>query len=155
MATDPKASASSVNSVLKRLLASEYVLSVKTQVAHWNVVDCGFAAVHEFFGSQYGTLNALIDEVAERIRQLEGTAPVSMKEFIELALVKEFNVSGTFPAETYYKALLADHEKIISELQSTIVKLDAKDPVTANIMQDWTAKHQKMAWFLRSHLVVR
>lgn len=57
-----------VAQVLNRLLSDEHVLYIKTRNAHWNVEGTDFHAQHKFFEEQYGQLEDIIDDVAERIR---------------------------------------------------------------------------------------
>ena len=49
-------------------LSDAYLLYVKTQNFHWNVVDPRFHSLHEFFEKQYQELAEAIDVIAERIR---------------------------------------------------------------------------------------
>ena len=55
---------------LKKVLASSYILSLKTQNYHWNVKGPHFKQLHDLFGEQYNELNTAIDDIAERIRAL-------------------------------------------------------------------------------------
>ncbi|MEG1199281.1 MAG: ferritin-like domain-containing protein, partial [Algoriella sp.] len=56
--------------ILIKLLADEHILYLKTRNAHWNVEGPDFHAAHLFLESQYNELAEIIDEVAERIRQI-------------------------------------------------------------------------------------
>ena len=80
-ATAYKASADN----LAKLLADTYVLYLKTQNFHWNVVGSQFYTLHEVFEGHYNELAAAVDEIAERIRILGFRAPGSFKDFLELA----------------------------------------------------------------------
>jgi len=55
---------------LSILLADEFILYTKTRNAHWNVEGSDFHSMHLFFESQYGEIEANIDDIAERIRQI-------------------------------------------------------------------------------------
>jgi starvation-inducible DNA-binding protein len=66
---------------LSGFLADTYLLYVKTQGFHWNVVGSHFASLHKLFEEQYENLAAAIDECAERIRALGFKAPGSLAEF--------------------------------------------------------------------------
>jgi starvation-inducible DNA-binding protein len=41
---------------LKKVLASSYILSLKTQNYHWNVKGPHFKQLHDLFGEQYNEL---------------------------------------------------------------------------------------------------
>ena len=56
--------------MLSKLLADEFVLYTKSRNAHWNVEGIDFATKHKFFEDQYEQLDEIMDEVAERIREL-------------------------------------------------------------------------------------
>lgn len=74
---------------LSSVLADTYVLMLKTQNVHWNVVGENFLPIHELTETQYTDLFAAVDELAERIRALGGKSPGTMKEFLDLTRLKE------------------------------------------------------------------
>ena len=55
---------------LLSLLKKSYLLSIKTQNYHWNVVGAHFHPLHALFEMQYNELAPAIDAIAERVRQL-------------------------------------------------------------------------------------
>src|SRR5947199_4528758 len=85
-----------VASILNALLADEYMLYTKTRNYHWNVVGPQFNDLHKFFEGQYGELNEVIDDVAERARTLGGAAMATLTEFRDSARLKEH--PGQYPA---------------------------------------------------------
>jgi starvation-inducible DNA-binding protein len=67
---------------LTAMLADAYVLMVKTQGFHWNVVGPLFVSLHELTEQQYQDLFGAIDKIAERVEMValkarsdEGMAP--------------------------------------------------------------------------------
>ena len=68
---------------LGRLLADSYLIYVKTQGFHWNVIGSQFEPLHDLFQRQYTELAKAIDETAERIRALGVKAPGSFSELNE------------------------------------------------------------------------
>src|SRR5467141_5238125 len=82
--------------LLTPLLADEYVLYTRTRNYHWNVVGPQFNDLHKFFEGQYGELNEVIDDVAERARTLGGAATASLTEFRDASRLKEH--PGQYPA---------------------------------------------------------
>src|SRR5215211_8720323 len=75
--------------ILNNVLCDEYVLYTKTRNYHWNVVGPHFNDRHKFFQEQYETLDEIIDEVAERARNLNGKSLGTLQEFLEYARIKE------------------------------------------------------------------
>lgn len=142
----------SVIDALAVVLADEHVLYVKTRNFHWNVTGPHFGALHAFFETQYDSLSETIDEVAERIRALGGTAPGSMAAFLKLARLSED--TGKPPKDLEMIAsLLADHESIARELRGAIdLAGKNEDEGTADFLTGLLEAHEKSAWMLRAHL---
>lgn len=142
----------SINASLATLLADEHVLYVKLRNYHWNVKGPHFGPLHALFEEQYTLLADSIDEIAERIRTLGGSAPGTMKSFLKSARLKE---DGGAPpkAVDMIKGLLADHESLAMALRKDIVAASqVNDEATADFLTGLLALHEKAAWFLRSHL---
>ena len=136
---------------LQQLLANTYLLALKTQNCHWNVISPNFSMLHELFGSQYDALSEAIDEIAERIRMLEEKTPATFQEFLKLTTLKENEKFMT--AEMMLTSLLNDHEQIITELRTILKDLEASDDEgTIDFLIGRLRDHEKTAWILRSHL---
>jgi starvation-inducible DNA-binding protein len=142
-----------VAEILFIVLADEYVLYTKTRNAHWNVEGIDFYAKHTFFEMQFGELDELIDEVAERIRSLGHYTPATLKSFLSLTRLTE-QLTNNNSSEGFIKELLSDHESIIIKLRENInhIANDLQDVGTSDFLTGLLEKHEKMAWFLRSHL---
>jgi starvation-inducible DNA-binding protein len=145
--------AGAIAEILKKHLADQHVLYVKTRNFHWNVKGLRFTELHKLFEEQYTQLAEAIDSTAERIRMLGAAAPGSMSEFLGLARLSEHK--GRAPKDTEMIAeLLADHESIIRQLREDIdtVGGDLGDAGTADFLTGLMQDHEKTAWFLRAHL---
>ena len=138
---------------LTKLLADEFLLYTKTRNAHWNIEGKDFHSVHIFFESQYEQLDEVMDNVAERIRQLGHYAPATLKEFLSLTHLTE-KLGGKNNSQGFIKELLADHESIIIFLRENVNRFadDFKDTGTSDFITGLMEQHEKMAWMLRSHL---
>jgi starvation-inducible DNA-binding protein len=130
------------------LLGMEYVLLVKTQNYHWNVVGPQFASLHKLFDDQYNTLQELIDRIAEQIRKLKFFAPATMKDFIHLN-----ELGGGEPERSGKKLLLKNindliksHDKIVEYMDS--VHIDQLDVASQNLLGDVLDFHTKSLWML-------
>src|SRR5882757_6897848 len=148
-----EASRKAVAGQLAKLLADEFVLYTKTLNAHWNVEGTDFHSMHLFFESQYGLLQEQADSVAERIRSLGHYAPGTMKLFLELTHLTEFNESKN-DSLRYIKELLQDHESIVEFIRGNINSFanDYGDATTSDFITGLAEAHEKMAWMLRAHL---
>ena len=97
--------------ILNNVLCDEYVLYTKSRNYHWNVIGPHFHDRHEFFQEQYEILDEIIDEVAERARQLNGKSLGTLKEFLEYSRIKES--PGEYPNDTkMISNLISDHKQI-------------------------------------------
>jgi starvation-inducible DNA-binding protein len=139
--------------ILNILLADEYLLFTKTRNYHWNVVGKDFKERHEFFQQQYEKLDGMIDEIAERTRQLGGVTVATMNEFMRITNLKE--KPGEYPSDLkMISNLLTDHESTIKYLRKSADKCDEEynDMGTNDFLIGLMEIHEKMAWMLRSHL---
>lgn len=138
---------------LNRLLADEHVLYIKTRNAHWNVEGADFLTKHRFFEEQYGELQDMIDDVAERIRTLGHYAEATMAAFLKQTHLTEETREKNDSAG-FMKSLLKDHEAIIFHLRENIDRCanEWHDMGTSDFITGLMEKHEKMAWMLRAHL---
>ncbi|MFA6916838.1 MAG: DNA starvation/stationary phase protection protein [Parachlamydiales bacterium] len=137
---------------LKQIFANTYVLYVKTQNFHWNVVDSRFRSLHKLFEEQYEDLAEAADLLAERIRVFNVPAPGSMRVFLELATLKE---SGEIEdGDLMLLELFQDHQELSRQLREGIALADDHDdPATADVYTERLRVHDKTGWMLRSHLL--
>lgn len=137
---------------LKKILANEFVLYVKTLKMHWNVQGKHFGALHKLFQDHYELLLDIVDTVAERIRQLDYMAPATMEEYLKLATIKE--EPGDNPDDMgMIQLLLAAQEAVIRQVRPAAdFATQQNDTGTNNLLAELLEKHEKMAWMLRAHL---
>ncbi len=136
---------------LNKLLANEVVLYTKTRNYHWNIESPSFMEIHKFLEGQYGELEEMIDNVAERIRAIGHYAEGRLVDFLKLTSLLE--PDNTTNQKVQLKNLLDDHETIIRELRTLITKFsdENKDLGSSDFVTGLLGKHEKMAWFLRSY----
>jgi len=133
-----------------RILASNYVLMLKTQNCHWNVTGPQFHALHVMFEEQYTELFAANDVLAERIRALGHFTPATYREFGKLSFIKEEEFAD---AQGMLKSLLADHEKMAGECRMVMeAGEEAGDGATHDLMIERLDIHEKTAWMIRATL---
>lgn len=139
--------------LLNHLLADEYVLYTKTRYYHWNVTGPRFHTLHVFFESQYEALDEIIDNVAERARQLGFHALGTLEQFKKMTRLSE-NFGEVPEADDMIHNLLEDHETIIRQLRQDLEKAgdNYHDTGTNDFLTALMEQHEKMAWMLRAHL---
>jgi starvation-inducible DNA-binding protein len=148
-----KKAVAGVTKLLGKNLADVHALYIKNRNYHWNLVGPRFHTLHVFFEEQYKELEMAIDEIAERIRTMGGVAPGSMKEFLQMARLKE--ATGLeIPGDEAIHSLAEDHEAIVRQLRKDIAACEEtfEDAGTADFLTQLLQKHEKMAWMLRSFL---
>ena len=134
---------------LSRSLAATYVLYVKTQGFHWNVVGPLFHGLHKLTEEQYRDLAEAADSVAERIRALGHPAPASLAQFARLSPIDE--AEGRMSAQDMTEALVSDHETVARSFRELVgVAERADDVVTADLLTGRIHAHEEAAWMLRS-----
>ena len=145
---------SAVASELEKILADETILYTKTKNAHWNIESHDFIDKHLFFENQFKQLDAMIDSVAERIRTLGYYAPATLYSYLDLTHLTEKSREKN-DSEGFIRFLLADHESLIIILREHIHLFanDYNDAGTSDFICGLMQTHEKMAWFLRSHLI--
>src|SRR5919201_5650951 len=119
--------------ILNMRLCDEYVLYTKTRNYHWNVIGPRFSQLHEFFKEQYEALDEMVDDIAERARQLGGKSLGTLDEFVRHSSINEH--PGQYPeAQKMIENLLKDQETIIQTLRKNIDECEEKyhDMVTSN-----------------------
>lgn len=149
----PQKNLSEVVKILIKVLADAAVLYTKTRKFHWNVSGNSFMELHKLFEKQYKSIEASIDEIAERINKLGFKTPGTLAEFIENASIQES--PGKYPAQKeMISELLKDHESIIISLRKYIAECDEKlgDIGTADFLTDLIREHETIAWTLRRYL---
>jgi len=137
---------------LETLLSNEYLLFTKTLNFHWNYQGTNFIGIHELLESQYEQLKELTDDVAERLRVLGGIAPVDLSDYKKEAALSEGD--ETEKADAMLRNLTESHESVIKIIRDAISAIEkTNDYATADFLTALLFKHEKMTWFLRSHIL--
>ena len=75
---------------LNARLADAVALSAAIKQAHWNVKGRNFIAVHELFDQVFKNLQVHVDEMAERVQQLDGVAVGTVEKVAKASSLKEY-----------------------------------------------------------------
>lgn len=151
-----KENSKKVCDLLNALVADEAVLYQKTRHFHWNVEGPFFHDLHLLFEEQYDQLAELIDELAERVRQLGRHSMGTLTEFLKFSRIKEH--PGAYPShQEMLKELLADHETLIRQLREDqkACSDDFQDDGTNDLLIGCLRKHEKFAWMIRALLSLK
>lgn len=139
--------------LLNTVLADEFVLHLKSRRFHWNVEGRDFSELHDLFEKHQEQLGGIIDEVAERIRALDGIVAGSLEEYLKLTRLNE-DVGRQLVARDMASTLLKNHEALVLYLRADLRECAEQrdDGGTANFLTDLTQAHERMSWMLRAYL---
>ncbi len=130
------------------LLSDLQIFGHKVQGFHWNIRGPHFLTLHAFYEDIYKDVQAHIDDVAERLVALSGSAPFTMQEYLKLKKLSEEN-HHALRADAMNHALLADLEKIIMDAERVLKAAD-KDDVTTDLIMPMLSVYAKYQWMLRA-----
>ncbi|WP_414042253.1 Dps family protein [Macrococcus animalis] len=146
-----KTQANKVVVALNQQVANWTVLYTKLHNYHWYVKGPNFFSLHEKFEALYGEASVYIDELAERILAIEGNPIATLKESLELSIVKEAKKNLT--AEDMVKDLSKDFDKVIKQLEEgKSTAEEAGDEMTADMFLGMITSLEKHNWMLKSFL---
>jgi len=135
---------------LAKVLADETILYAKTQNAHWHIEGLEFYDKHKFFELQFLQLDDMMDSLEQRIRSIDHCALLLLNS--DLNLIGKKRCQKT--SQGFIQELVANHESIILNLNGQVKSFseDYQDLGTSHFITDLMETHEKLAWFLGSHL---
>lgn len=139
-------------SELQACMADGTALALALKQAHWNVKGKNFIAIHELFDAVKARLDPELDEMAERVQQLDGAAVGTVEEVAKASRLAPYPTDLT-KAEDHLREICArmrDYgEYVRGAIDSTA---EAGDQNTADILTSASRQADKDLWFLESHL---
>lgn len=139
---------------LNQLLADLHVYYMNLRGLHWNVKGRGFFQLHKEYEKLYDDTAEKIDEVAERILQLDGTPENRFSKLLKTAQLKE---DGFEPTGHDGMLLVLDSLKVLIAQERKILDAAGKadDEVTTALMGDYLKEQEKVVWMIHSFLAKR
>ena len=130
-------------------LAVEYI---KLHNLHWNVVGINFKAIHEYLEGLYDGLAGSLDAVAELLK-IHGEGPAAaLKEYRELASVKELD-SDERKGKEVLELVLADFDLMKAQAEKIRALADEEDAYDiVDAMEGDLGQYSKNNWFIRAML---
>jgi starvation-inducible DNA-binding protein len=136
---------------LSKVLADTFTIYQKTHGYHWNVTGPTFRGLHLLFEEQYNEIWTSIDEIAERIRALNATAPMGASAMGNLTSIKDGDPN--LSSEEMLKDLAADHATVVATLKAAVKAAeDAGDVSTADLCTTRLTAHEKHLWMINATL---
>jgi starvation-inducible DNA-binding protein len=137
--------------LLNQQLADTADLHSQTKQAHWNVKGPHFIALHELFDKLAGEVDAFVDQIAERVTALGGTALGTVRMAAGASTLKEYP-ADMFDGTDHVKALVERWGAYAKSTRAAIDTADnAGDATTADLFTQISGKVDKDLWFLEAH----
>jgi starvation-inducible DNA-binding protein len=131
-----------------------YAIDLQSQIkqAHWNVKGPNFIALHELFDKLSDVVLEQIDEIAERVTALGGTAEGTVAVAAKRSKLKNYPLSITAGKDHlfYLSTQMSVYGKA---LRAAIADTDELgDADTADLFTGISRVVDKYLWFLEAHL---
>ncbi|MBS4899156.1 MAG: DNA starvation/stationary phase protection protein [Clostridiales bacterium] len=133
-------------------LSNLAVMTFKLHNIHWNVEGMQFTAVHSFTEGMYENTFEFLDAVAELEKMYE-TMPVStVKEYLELATIKEVPAKKFTPVESF-EILLGDVEILRKQATELRNACEAEGWFSSQaVFEEQIEYYNKQIWFIKATL---
>lgn len=136
---------------LNQGVAETAVATMLAQNFHWNVTGMGFGTLHALFQTIYEDHFVAQDDLAERIKALDGHAEGQLSAMLKRSKVAEHD--GHAKAEEMIAALLTAQETLAATMAGiAAVAEENGDLLTQDLAISRGQTHEKFAWMLRAHL---
>jgi starvation-inducible DNA-binding protein len=146
----PDASAA-INDALNQSVAETAVTTMLAQNFHWNVTGMAFGPLHDLFQTIYEDHFTGQDDLAERIKALDGHAEGTLAGMLSRSKVEEHDGNAT--AEEMIAAMLKAQETLAATLAGTgALAAEHGDTLTEDLCIARGQTHEKFAWMMRAHL---
>ena len=138
--------------LLNARLADAIDLGAQCKQAHWNVKGPNFIALHELFDKVAESVEDHIDDLAERITSLGGTAYGTIASAAKNTSLKPYP-ENIYDGEAHLKALSAALAEFGKKVRKGIDKSGSLgDADTADLFTGISREVDKYLWFLEAHL---
>ena len=138
--------------ILNERLAEAIDLQSQVKQAHWNVKGPHFIALHELFDKISDVVLEQIDEIAERVTALGGTAEGTVAVAARRSKLKNYPLSITAGRDHLYylSTQLAQYGKSVRSAIDDTDELGDKD--TADLLTGISRAVDKYLWYIEAHL---
>ncbi len=133
---------------LNGLFEIEFNLYFVTHSAHWNTVGVTFYEIHLLLEKQYTQIWESLDDIAEKIRQLDAVAPYDLRK---IAASEDILDCHAMSVQQMAETLMRNHEVTIAWIKGAIrLAKEAGREDLVNYLGGLWEQHGKMRWMLRA-----
>jgi len=138
--------------LLNQRLADTADLYSQVKQAHWNVKGLNFFQLHELFDTLAGEVFPFIDEIAERVTALGGTALGTSRMAAAASSLPEYTAEP-MDGPGHLKALIERYAIYTKNVRKAIDESDELgDKDTADLFTGISRVVDKQLWFLEAHV---
>ena len=142
------ASVPEIVETLRHLLADVFALYLKTKSFHWHISGRHFRDDHLLLDEHATQIFSMVDDIAERIRKMGGTALRSIGDIARNQRLKD-NDDERLLATDMLRDLLDDNRHLTRFLRLAHDVCDRhRDVATASLIENWIDESERRAWFL-------
>jgi starvation-inducible DNA-binding protein len=137
--------------ILNERLADAIDLKSQAKQAHWNVKGMNFIALHELFDQVSTEVETHIDDIAERVTTLGGTALGTVRVAAQKSSLSEYPLEitdGGAHVDALSTALADFGKKVRTNIDETAELGDAD---TADLFTGVSREIDKLLWFVEAH----
>ncbi|MBF9044025.1 DNA starvation/stationary phase protection protein [Rhodobacterales bacterium HKCCE4037] len=142
---------SAICEALNQSVAETVVATMLAQNFHWNVTGMAFGPLHALFQEIYEDHFVAQDDLAERIKALDGHAEGQLSAMLSRSKVTEHD--GHADAQTMIEAMKTAQETLAATVGAAgALAAEHGDTLTEDLCIARGQTHEKFAWMLRAHL---
>ncbi len=142
------ASVAEIAETLRRLPADVFALYLKTKSFHWHISGRHCRDDHLLRDEHATQIFSMVDDIAERIRKMDGTALRSIGDIARNQRLKD-NDDERLLATDMLRDLLDDNRQLTRFLRLAHDVCDRhRDVATASLIENWIDESERRAWFL-------
>lgn len=140
-----------IHAALNQAVAETAVTTMLAQNFHWNVTGMAFGPLHALFQEIYEDHFAAQDDLAERIKALDGHAVGNLSAMVAASKVEEHDGHAT---DREMIAAMVTAQKTVSATLAgaAAVASGHGDLLTEDLCIGRGQTHDKFAWLLAAHL---
>jgi starvation-inducible DNA-binding protein len=151
----PANSKSVAIALLNALLADSIDLALLTKQAHWNIKGPQFIALHEMIDGFRTEVDGHVDNMAERVVQLGGTALGTTQTVAKATRLPAYP-TDIYTSKAHLAALIERYANVAKAVRAGIDESDeAGDVDTADVLTAYSRALDKSLWFLEAHVQER
>lgn len=137
--------------ILNQQLANASDLKSQAKQAHWNVKGMNFIALHELFDQVANEMGPHVDDIAERVTTLGGTAIGTVRAAAQNSSLAEYPLEitdGPEHVDALSNALADFAKKVRADIDVTD---ELGDVSTADLLTEVSRSVDKLLWFVEAH----